>query len=55
MDFFSSFATSFRRFTEFDVGNAILFEIKDFGGKNKETTIARHFINVIACPNFNTA
>ena len=37
-----------RKFSDFDVGNVILFQIKVFGKYNKETTLARYFIKVTA-------
>ena len=37
--FISSFTTSSARFSEFDAGNVVLFLIKVFGRKKKETTL----------------
>ena len=40
--------TSSERFSKLDAGNAILFQIKGFGRKIKETTVARFFIKKCA-------
>ena len=40
------------KFSEFNAGNVILFQIKVFGGNIKETTPARYFIKVTARPSF---
>ena len=45
----SSFSTSSAKFSEFDAGNMILFQIKVL---IKETTLARYFIKVTARRNF---
>ena len=45
--FFSLFTVSFASLSEIDARNAILFQIKVFNRKIKETTIARYFIQVI--------
>ena len=50
--FISSFSTSYAKFSEFDVGNVILFQIKVFGRNIKETTLARYVIKVTARPSF---
>ena len=39
-------------FFEFNVGNTILLQIKVFGKKIKETTLATYFTNVTARPSF---
>ena len=36
-----SFSYSLERFKEFDTENVVLFQIKAFGRKSKETVIAR--------------
>ena len=46
------FTTSSARFSEFNNGNVILFEIKASGRNVKETTVARYFIKVAARPGF---
>ena len=38
------------KFSKFDVGSAILFQIKVFARNIKETTLGRCFIKVTACP-----
>ena len=48
----SSLTTSSSRFSEFDIRNVILFQIKVFGRNIKETTLARCFIKVTARPSF---
>ena len=40
------------KFSEFNAGNVILFQIKVFGGNIKETTLARYFIKVTAHRSF---
>ena len=50
--FISSFSTSFAKFSEFDAGNVILFQIKVFGGTIKETTLSRYFTKVTVRPSF---
>ena len=50
--FISSFFTSSARFSKFDVGNVILFQIKAFGRNFKETALATSFIKVTAHPSF---
>ena len=37
---------------QINAGNLILYQIKVFGRNIKETTLARHFIKVIARPRF---
>ena len=48
----SSFFTSSAKFSEFDAGNVILFQIKVFGRNMKETTLARFFKKVTARTSF---
>ena len=48
----SSFFTSSAKFSEFDAGNVILFQIKVFSRNMKETTLARFFKKVTARTNF---
>ena len=48
----STFFTSSAKLSEFDNGNVILFQIKVFRKNIKETTLARYFIKVTACPSF---
>ena len=50
--FIGSFTTSSARFSEFDTGNIILFQIKVFARNIKETTLARYFIKVNARHSF---
>ena len=50
--FISSFSTSSTKFSEFDAGNVILFQVKIFGRNIKETMLARYFIKVTARPSF---
>ena len=50
--FISSFSTNSARFSEFDAGNVILFQIKVFGRNIKETALTRYFIKVTARPSF---
>ena len=40
------------RFSELFVDNAILFEIKTFGRKNKATMLARYLIKITSRPTF---
>ena len=47
-----SFTTSSARFSEFDAGNVILFQIKVFARNIKGTTLARYFIKVTTRPSF---
>ena len=47
----SSFSMSSAKFSEFGAGNAVLFQIKDFG-RNNETIPAKYFIEVTAQPSF---
>ena len=47
-----SFNTSSSRFSKFDTGNVILFQIKVFAGNIKKTVLARYFIKVTARPSF---
>ena len=44
--------TIFVKFSKFDTGNAILFQIKVFGRSIKETTVAKYFIKVTGHPGF---
>ena len=53
MTFFSSFDTNSGRLSKSDAGKYILFQIKVFRSKNKETTQARYFIKVTARLRFN--
>ena len=48
MTFFSSFDTNSGRFSKFDARKDILFQIKVFRSKNKETAQARYFIKITA-------
>ena len=48
----SAFSTSSAKFSKFDAGNVILFQIKVFGRNIKETTLARYFIKVTSRPGF---
>ena len=50
--FFNLLTTSSGRFSEFDYGNAILFQIKVFSNKIKETTLLRYFVKATAHPSF---
>ena len=50
--FVSSFTTNSTRFSNFDIGNMVLFQIKVFGRNIKETALARYFIKVTAHPSF---
>ena len=50
--FIGSFTTSSARFSEFDTGSIILFQIKVFARNIKETTLARYFIKVNARHSF---
>ena len=45
-----SFTTSYARFREFNAGNVILLQIKVFARNINETTLARYFMKVTACP-----
>ena len=47
-----SFNTSSSRFSKFDTGNVILFQIKVFARNIKKTVLARYFIKVTARPSF---
>ena len=47
-----SFTTSSARFREFDAGNVILLQTKVFARNINETTLARYFMKVTACPSF---
>ena len=47
-----SFITSCKTLSEFHSGNVILFQIKLNARNIKETTLAKHFIKVTACPSF---
>ena len=44
MLFIGLFTTGSGRFSDFDVGNMILFQIKVFAGNIKEATPRRYFI-----------
>ena len=44
----NSFSTSSAKFSEFDAGNLILFQINFFGRTIKDTTLARHLLQVPA-------
>ena len=46
----NSFSIGSAKFKKFDAGNMILFQIKFFG--SKDTTLARYFIKVTACPSY---
>ena len=48
----SSFSMSSAKFSEFGAGNAILFQIKNFGRYINETIPAKYFIKVTAQPSF---
>ena len=48
--FISSFSSSSSKFSNFDAGNVILFQIKIFGSNIKETAAVRFFIKVTARP-----
>ena len=48
--FLGSFTTSSARFSEFDVGSVILFQVKVFSRNIKKTTLARYFIKVTVRP-----
>ena len=50
--FVSSFTTNSTRFSNFDIRNMILFQMKVFGRNIKETTLARYFIKVTGRPSF---
>ena len=50
--FVSSFTTNSTRFSNFDIRNMILFQMKGFGRNINETTLARYFIKVTARPSF---
>ena len=50
--FIGSFTTSYARFSKFEAGNVILFQIKVFTRNVKETALARYFIKVTARPSF---
>ena len=50
--FISSFTTSSARFSEFDAGNDILFQIKVLARNIKETMLANYFIKVTPWPSF---
>ena len=52
MLFIGSFTIISARFSKFDAGNVILFQIKVFGRNIKETTLARYFIKVTTRPSF---
>ena len=47
-----SFTKSSARFSEFDAGNVILFQVKVFDRNIKGTTLARYFKKVTARPSF---
>ena len=46
------FISSFSKFSKFNVGNGILFQIKVFGSNVKKTLLARYFIKVTAHPSY---
>ena len=48
----NSFSTSSAKFSEFDAGNVILFQIKVFGRNIKETTLAKYFLKLTVWPSF---
>ena len=48
--FLGSFTTSSARFSEFDAGSVILFQVKVFSRNIKKTTLARYFIKVTVRP-----
>ena len=48
----SSFTTSSARFSKFDAGNVILFQIKVFARNIRETTLATYVIKVTVRPSF---
>ena len=48
----SSFTTSSARFSKFDAGNVILFQIKVFSRNIRETTLATYVIKVTVRPSF---
>ena len=50
--YFSRYSSSPVSFSEFDAGNAMLFQIEVVGRKIKETTLVRHFIKVTGHPSF---
>ena len=50
--FVSSFTTNSTRFSNFDIRNMILFQMKVFGRNIKETTLSRYFIKVTGRPSF---
>ena len=52
IDFLKSFTASSERFSEFDAGNVILFQIKIFGKKIKEAYLVMYFIKITAYPSF---
>ena len=47
--FFRSFSTSSRRFSELDTHNTILFQLKVFGRKIKETTLVTNVFDTNKC------
>ena len=49
----SSFLTSSAKFSKFDAGKVILFQIKVFRRNIKETTLGRYFIKITARYSFN--
>ena len=48
----SPFSTSPTKSSEFDVVNMMLFQVKVFDRKIKETTLAKYFIKVTVRPSF---
>ena len=42
------------KISQFDVGNAVLFQIKFFGGKTKENTPAKYFGKITVRPSFQS-
>ena len=51
-DTLQNMSTSSAKFSKFDAGNVILFEIKVFGRNIKETKLARYLIKVTSHPSF---
>ena len=48
----NSFTISSARFSKFDSGNMVVFQMKVFGRNTKETTLAGYFIKVTTHPSF---
>ena len=51
--FISSFTTGSAKFREFHIGSMVLFQIKVFERNIKQTSLAKYFIKVTACPSFS--